>query len=67
MLLIVGAMKVLDLDMDYFVTKTVNGYFHRIYRRNIINLEKMLKKYSMLEISGTEGYQMLKKTSKQKF
>ena len=30
-------------------------------------LEKMLKKYSMLEISGTEGYQMLKKTSKQKF
>lgn len=32
-----------------------------------ISLEKMLKKYSMLEISGTEGYQMLKKTSKQKF
>ncbi|MGN8707532.1 hypothetical protein ACTNE0_12075, partial [Bacillota bacterium HCP3S3_E9] len=30
-------------------------------------LEKMLKKYSMLEISGTKGYQMLKKTSKQKF
>lgn len=32
-----------------------------------ISLEKMLKKYSMLEIGGTEGYQMLKKTSKQKF
>lgn len=32
-----------------------------------ISLEKMLKKYSMLEISGTEGYQMLKKASKQKF
>lgn len=32
-----------------------------------ISLEKMLKKYSMLEINGTEGYQMLKKTSKRKF
>lgn len=32
-----------------------------------ISLEKMLKKYSMLEIIGTDGYQMLKKTSKQKF
>lgn len=32
-----------------------------------LSLEKMLKKYSMLEISGTDGYQMLKKTSKQKF
>ena len=32
-----------------------------------ISLEKMLKKYSMLEISGTDGYQMLKKTSKRKF
>lgn len=32
-----------------------------------ISLEKMLKKYSMLEISGTDGYQMLKRTSKRKF
>lgn len=32
-----------------------------------ISLEKMIKKYSMLEISGTEGYQMLKKISKHKF
>lgn len=32
-----------------------------------ISLEKMLKKYSMLEITGTEGYQMLKRTSKRKF
>jgi len=32
-----------------------------------ISLEKMLTKYSMLEISGTDGYRMLKKTSKQKF
>lgn len=32
-----------------------------------VSLEKMLKKYSMLEISGTDGYQMLKKTSKKKF
>ena len=32
-----------------------------------ISLEKMLKKYSMLEISGTDGYQMLKKTSGKKF
>jgi len=32
-----------------------------------ISLEKMLKKYSMLEINGTEGYQMLKKTSKKKW
>lgn len=32
-----------------------------------ISLEKMLKKHSMLEISGTDGYQMLKKTSKRKF
>lgn len=32
-----------------------------------ISLEKMLKKYSMLEISGTDGYQMLKKISSKKF
>ena len=32
-----------------------------------ISLEKILKEYSMLEIVGTEGYQMLKKFSKKKF
>ncbi len=32
-----------------------------------ISLEKMLKKCSMLEIIGTDGYRMLKKTSKKKF
>lgn len=32
-----------------------------------ISLEKMLKKYSMLEINGTSGYQMLKKTAERKF
>ena len=32
-----------------------------------ISLEKMLKKYSMLEITGTSGYQMLKKTSQKRF
>ncbi len=30
-------------------------------------LEKVLKEYSMLEITGTEGFQMLKKISKKKF
>lgn len=32
-----------------------------------ISLEKILKEYSMLEIVGTEGYQMLKKFSKKEF
>lgn len=32
-----------------------------------ISLEKILKEYSMLEIVGTDGYQMLKKFSKKKF
>lgn len=32
-----------------------------------ISLDKILKEYSMLEITGTEGYQMLKKISKKKF
>lgn len=32
-----------------------------------ISLDKILKEYSMLEIIGTEGYQLLKKTSKKKF
>lgn len=32
-----------------------------------ISLEKMLKKYSMLEISGTEGYQMLKRLLNKNF
>lgn len=32
-----------------------------------ISLEKILKAYSMLEITGTDGYQILKKTSKKKF
>lgn len=32
-----------------------------------ISLEKILKEYSMLEIVGTEGYQMLKNFSKKKF
>ncbi len=32
-----------------------------------ISLEKVLKEYSMLEVTGTEGFQMLKKISKKKF
>lgn len=32
-----------------------------------ISLEKILKEYSMLEIVGTDGYQLLKKISKKKF
>lgn len=32
-----------------------------------ISLEKILKAYSMLEITGTDGYQFLKKMSKKKF
>lgn len=32
-----------------------------------ISLEKILKAYSMLEITGTDGYQILKKISKHKF
>lgn len=55
---------------------------HKIWITSIINqgaltsyvpvqirtsLEKMLKQYSMLEIHGTDGYKMLKKTSERKF
>ncbi len=32
-----------------------------------VSLEKMLKKYSMLEVKGTEGYKTLRKYSKRKF
>ncbi len=32
-----------------------------------ISLEKMLQQYSMLEVNGTSGYQMLKKISERKF
>lgn len=32
-----------------------------------ISLDKILKEYSMLEIVGTDGYQLLKKMSKKKF
>ncbi len=32
-----------------------------------ISLEKILKKYTMLEVSGSSGYNMLKKISKRKF
>lgn len=32
-----------------------------------ITLEKYIKKYSLLEIDGTDGYKMLKKTSKRRF
>lgn len=31
-----------------------------------LTFEKMLKKYSMLEITGTDGYKMLKKISKRR-
>lgn len=32
-----------------------------------ISLDKILREYSMLEITGTDGYQLLKKMSKKKF
>lgn len=43
-----------------------NALTHYIPEQIRTSLEKMLKKYSMLEITGKEGYRMLKKTSERK-
>ena len=53
-------MEIIELRRGDFIYRGAAG-------RGMGVLEKMLKKYSMLEISGTKGYEMLKKTSKQKF
>lgn len=50
---------------EYFINQDALTPYTPVQIR--ISLEKMLKKYSMLEISGTDGYQMLKKMSKRKF
>lgn len=44
-----------------------NALTHYIPEQIHTSMEKILKKYSMLEITGKEGYRMLKKTSEKKF
>lgn len=54
-----------DEQLKYLINK---GAFTTYIPAQIqVSLDKILKEYSMLEILGTEGYQMLKKFSKKKF
>lgn len=52
-------------NLEYIINKDALTSYIPIQIR--ISLEKMLTKYSMLEISGTDGYRMLKNLSKKRF
>ncbi len=54
-----------DEKLKYIINSKVLTPYNPV--QIAISLEKVLKEYSMLEVTGTEGFQMLKKISKKKF